>query len=291
MLKISKALKFIIRLSLYVTIITMLPAFNQSFVYAAVKQPAGQSVKYILIKAIDTDSSRAINSAAITINKRIFLSTSPSGIIKVDISSKELSGFDFLDIQAKREGYFDESLEISIKDPSKIAQPVKIKMKQKMGTLSGVITGCWSDKDGHYKDSYSNEEIKVFGKALSSQHIIYKFKSDAEGYFKIFNLPVGTYEIEIRHKQWPVSVEKQGEDISREFSIRKCNREQYHKNDKNPSKDKDGGGTSKFDLNESLNQKDGGAVKNYLKIDGYNVKDKKNTEKTNVKNGDKNKSK
>ncbi len=192
-----------------------------------------RTVRYILIKAIDADSSRAVNSAAVTINRRLFFSTSPSGIIKVDLHSKELAGFDFLDIQASREGYFDTSLEVSVKNPSKIPQPVKIKMKQKMGVLNGIITGCWSDKDGHYFDSYSNEQIKVFGKALSSQHVIYKFNADKSGNFVIFNLPVGTYEIEIRHKKWPVVISGPGEEISREFSVRKCNREQYHRNDKN----------------------------------------------------------
>lgn len=194
---------------------------------------AARTVRYILLKAIDADSSRAVNSAAVTINKRLFFSTSPSGLIKVDLHSKELAGFDFLDIQAAREGYFDASLEVSVKNPAKIPQPVKIKMKQKMGVLNGIITGCWSDKDGHYFDSYSNEQIKVFGKAMSSQHIIYKFNADKSGNFVIFNLPLGTYEIEIRHKKWPVSINDQGEEISREFNVRKCNREQYHRNDKN----------------------------------------------------------
>lgn len=197
------------------------------------------AVRYILLKAVDADSSRAVNSAAVTINKRLFFSTSPSGLIKVDLHSKELAGFDFLDIHASREGYFEASLEVSVKNPAKIPQPVKIKMKQKMGVLTGVITGCWSDKDGHYIDSYSNEQIKVFGKALSSQHIIYKFNADKDGNLAIFNLPVGTYEIEIRHKKWPVHINSQGEEIDLEFNIRKCNREEYHRNDKNKNLNKD----------------------------------------------------
>lgn len=225
-------------LSAAVLLSFILGAYGEVF---AAKKAAARSVKYILIKAVDIDSGRAINSAAITINRRAFFSSSPSGLVKVDISSKELSGFDFLDIQASREGYINESLEISIKDPSKIAQPVRIKMKQKMGVLTGFITGCWSDREGHYFDTYSNEEIKVFGKAASSQHIIYKFRCDQEGNLKIFNLPVGTYEIEIRHKKWPVVITKQGEEIDREFNIRKCNRAEYHKTEKKE-------GTGKTDL-------------------------------------------
>jgi len=206
--------------------------------YAEEKKQA-RSVKYILFKLLDKDSSRAINSAAITVNKSIFISTSPSGIFKLDISSKELEKFEFLDIEAMREGYYNATAEVSIKEPSKIPQPVKVYMKQKMGVLNGVITGCWNDKDGHYNDSYSEEDINVFGTAVSSQHIIYKFKSDDKGNFKIFNLPIGTYEIDIRHKKWPVYVETPEKEISMEFNIRKCGREQYHKKTETVNNKKD----------------------------------------------------
>jgi len=219
---------FFVALFLFIVFNGALPCLAAK---SAEKTPS-RAVRYILLKVIDADSSRAVNSAAVTINKRLFYSTSPSGLVKIDLHSKELAGFDFLDIHAGREGYFEGSLEVAIKNPAKIPQPVKIKMKQKMGIVTGIITGCWSDKDGHYSDSYSNEQIKVFGKALSSQHIIYKFNADKDGHFVIFNLPVGTYEIEIRHKTWPVSIKCQGEEIIREFNIRRCNREQYHQNGK-----------------------------------------------------------
>ncbi len=197
---------------------------------AAVKTTP-ENIRYILLKVIDSDSGRGVNSAAITVNKRIFLSSSPSGLVKLDLHLKELKDFDFLDIYVCREGYFETSLEVSIKEPSKIKQPIKIRMKQRMGVVTGEITGCWSDKDGHYIDSYANEEIKVFGTARSSQHIIYKFNADQKGNFKIFNLPLGTYEIDIRHKKWTIIVNFDGEQINREFNIRRCNREQYHKKD------------------------------------------------------------
>jgi len=230
LLKIKKISFVVVFAALFLLI--SLTAAAPCLAAKSVEKKSARTVRYILLKAVDADSSRAVNSAAVTINKRLFFSTSPSGLIKVDLHSKELAGFDFLDIQASREGYFDASLEVSVKNPAKIPQPVKIKMKQKMGVLNGIITGCWSDKDGHYIDSYSNEQINVFGKALSSQHIIYKFNADKNGNFVIFNLPLGTYEIEIRHKKWPVNINSQGEEISLEFNVRKCNREQYHRNDK-----------------------------------------------------------
>ncbi len=196
---------------------------------AASKENTVRSVRYLLFKAVDKDSDRSVNGASVTFNDAYFTSSTPSGLLKVDISSGQLKKYDFLKISSLREGYYDATMEISIKEPDKIKQPVKIFMKQKMAKLNGIIKGCWYDSDGHHDDKYDADEIKVFGQAVSTQQVIYKFNADDSGNFKIMNLPLGTYELEIRHKTWEIAVETPEVEINREFVIRKCGHEEFHK--------------------------------------------------------------
>ncbi|HNY09997.1 MAG TPA: hypothetical protein PKK26_00270 [Candidatus Wallbacteria bacterium] len=209
-----------------ITSILALSYFNGN---AVSKENESRSVRYLLFKAVDKDSDRSINGASVTFNDSYFTSSTPSGLLKVDILSDQLKKHDFLKISALRDGYYDATMEISIKDPSTIKQPVKIFMKQKMAKLNGMIKGCWYDGDGHHDDKYAGDEIKVFGQAVSTQQVIYKFNADDLGNFKILNLPLGTYELEIRHKKWEVVVGTAEVELDREFTIRKCNHEEFHK--------------------------------------------------------------
>ena len=200
---------------------------------AVSKEKESRSVRYLLFKVVDKDSDRSVNGASVTFNDAYFTSSTPSGLLKVDILSDQLKKHDFLKISSLRDGYYDATMEISIKEPSKIKQPVKIYMKQKMAKLNGSIKGCWYDSDGHHDDKYDADEIKVFGQAVSTQQVIYKFNADDSGNFKILNLPLGTYELEIRHKTWEIAVGTPEVEIDREFVIRKCGHEEFHKALKN----------------------------------------------------------
>jgi len=218
-----------IKLILCLFTITSILSFSCLNGYAGSKENGPRSVRYLLFKAVDKDSDRSVNGASVTFNDSYFTSSTPSGLLKVDISSEQLKKYDFLKISSTREGYYDATMEISIKEPAKIKQPVKIFMKQKMAKLNGVIKGCWYDSDGHHDDKYDADEIKVFGQAVSTQQVIYKFNADDSGNFKIMNLPLGTYELEIRHKTWEIAVTTPEVEISREFVIRKCGHEEFHK--------------------------------------------------------------
>lgn len=224
-------MKNLIRTKLIAYLFVIISILSLSYFYgnADSRENESRSVRYLLFKVVDKDSDRSVNGAAVTFNDSYFTSSTPSGLLKIDILSEQLKKYDFIKISSIRDGYYDATMEISIKEPAKIKQPVKIYMKQKMAKLNGIIKGCWYDSDGHHDDKYEGDEIKVFGQAVSTQQVIYKFNADDSGNFKILNLPLGTYELEIRHKTWEIAVETPEVEIDREFVIRKCGHEEFHK--------------------------------------------------------------
>jgi len=195
---------------------------------------SGTTPKNIIFKAIDEDSSRPVYGAAVGINGKMILVTSAAGYFTVDLNSPALKGEKELRAVVSRDGYVDGSISVSLEKPDKIMQPVRIRMKQKMSVIEGKIVGCWLDSEGHHNDRYSNEEIKVVGQAVSMQTVMQKFEADRQGNFVILNLPVGTYEIEIRHKKWTVPVEKPDQILVGYFAVRSCNRQEYHSGGKVP---------------------------------------------------------
>ena len=216
---ISERQKHLLKLGVYVLLFILLTAY-----YAV----AADNNRYILFKVIDKNSEKNINSASITINKSVFTTSGPSGFFNVDTKSEQLKKFDFLDVAAQKDGYYDSSVAVSLKNP-KIMQPVKVYMVQKMSELTGRIVGCWYDSTGHHYDNYRGEEVSVNGESLSHQMIMYKFTADKDGYFKIDHLPLGTYEIMIRHKPWPIHIGQPGMVIEHDFVVRSCNRDEFHK--------------------------------------------------------------
>lgn len=195
---------------------------------------AAPAARGIIFKAIDVDSSRPVNGALATVNGSTVLTVSAAGYFTVSLDSPALKGAKELLVDVSRDGYFDGTCSVSLEKPDKIMQPVRVRMKQKMSVIEGRIVGCWFDSTGHHYDRYSNEEIKVVGRAVSTQSVMYKFEADKKGEFVILNLPVGTYEIEIRHKKWTVPVDQPDQVLVGNFAVRSCNRPQNHPGGKMP---------------------------------------------------------
>lgn len=142
------------------------------------------------------------------------------GSFRIDLSSRGEAELWF-----EKDGYNSHRQKLSAKSAG---FGLNITLRQRMGTLYGLLRSCEFRAGQHRMDDLSRETVQLEGKARSGQHVMLTVTPTREGQFAIFNLPVGQYLLRVASQTREVEIRSPGEEVTLGIVLRWCMRREFH---------------------------------------------------------------
>lgn len=185
---------------------------------AQFKLPGPKTIR-IQGKVTDIDSGNPIPGVAVS-GPGNATSTRFDGSFTLDLSCRGEAGLWF-----EKDGYNTHQQTI---DGKLAGYGINVKLKQRMGTLYGLLRSCAYLDGEHRLDDLSREAVQVKGQARSGQSVLLTVTPTRDGHFAVFHLPVGNYVVGIGEKTSEVVIERPGDEKTLGLVLRWCMRREYH---------------------------------------------------------------